>query len=178
MQRLKRLADVGEQRALKFPQLVRVRGARRGIAIQHFPAQIVNGIPQRQQLRGQCGVAVLDLVQRRAEIAVERIQRAAEILDVDRLRIGRAELQRRNFLFDLPDELEFFGLVFREKGGHGLDAVATTVGSFSIFFCNATACARESAITAPKSTDLSAESISFCSNTTAGRPALCMCSRS
>ena len=35
-----------EQRLLKFRQLVRVCGARRGVAAQHVLAQIVDGFPQ------------------------------------------------------------------------------------------------------------------------------------
>ena len=112
------------------------------------------------------------------QIAVKRIQRPAQFINVHRLRVRRAELQRRQFLLDLPGSAPVFRCWFGSRKSSNKLGRRFNVGhrrQFLDLFLQRNGLVQvESATTAPYSRDLSAESISFCSNTTDGNPGLCI----
>ena len=64
----------------------------------------------------------MHLVQRRAEIAAQRVERGAQFLEIDRLGVRLGKAHGRKLLLDVADQGQLAGLVFTQEAGDGIDA--------------------------------------------------------
>ena len=94
LQKLKSVAQIGEQRLLKLRQFGRIAGLRNVVTAQHHLAQIRDGLAQRTQLFRQRQIIGADILRGQPKIARGVKQRAAQILNVHWRQVRRVEFQR------------------------------------------------------------------------------------
>ncbi len=121
-QGLEGVVDVVKEALLELRQLERVRGELVGVAPQHFFAQVFDGVAHRVELRHQGRVVFLHLVQRRTEVAAQRVERGAQFLEIDRFEVRLSEAHGAKFLLDVAHQGQFARLVFTQEAGNGINA--------------------------------------------------------
>ena len=175
----KRFAHVVEQRLLKFRQLVRVfRPARRCRRPAWSCANFQWLAASETNCFASSGSLSPDFIQRRRRHSRKANTASGSSSSMfTGCEIRRAEFQRRDLLLDAAGSAPAFRSGSAQENPRACPPAARRRprSAVSEFFPPAQWPGPDwSATTAPNSSDLSAESISFCSNTTDGRLGLCI----
>ena len=118
-QDLEGFPHVVEERLLIFREFLGALALFPGVTAQHLLPHRCNRVAEGEHLPGDGRLVGADVLQRRAEITIERIKCAAQFANVRRPPVGVGKLDAHQLVFDFADQPQLPGLVAREIFRHG-----------------------------------------------------------